>query len=323
MRWRDGWTRSGLPSTRRFSPRMRSTVKFLADLNDRDLQDLGVPLGHRKRLLKAIAALTAADETPLPRAAGARTQAERRQLTVLFCDLVGSTALSARLDPEDMREVIRAYQDSVAEEESRASRAMSPSSWATACLPISAGRRPTRTTPSVRFAPGSPIVGSGRGWQPPPAAACGPGRHRDRPGGGRRSRSARRQRRRQAVVGETPNLAARLQALADPGSIVIAGNPAARRRPVRAGRSRPAEAQGLRRTLRCLPRRGRAPHRGPVRGAARRRLTPLVGREHELALLLERWARAKDGDGQVVLLVGRGGDRQVARGPGFARAARR
>ncbi len=85
--------------------------EILADLNDQDLKDLGVPLGHRKKLLKAIAALTPADETSLPRPAGARTQAERRQLTVLFCNLVGSTALSAQLDLEDMRELIRADQD--------------------------------------------------------------------------------------------------------------------------------------------------------------------------------------------------------------------
>jgi class 3 adenylate cyclase len=84
-------------------------LAVLRTLNGDDLRELGVTsLGHRKKLLEAIAALGA----PTPASAGAR-EAERRQLTVMFCDLVGSTALSAKLDPEDMREVIRAYQNAV------------------------------------------------------------------------------------------------------------------------------------------------------------------------------------------------------------------
>ena len=87
-----------------------------------DLKDMGVTVvGHRRRLLDAIAALRGAEASPAPLGeapAHARTtgppHAERRQLTVAFVDLVGSTALSARLDPEEMREVIRAYQDTVA-----------------------------------------------------------------------------------------------------------------------------------------------------------------------------------------------------------------
>src|SRR6516165_9391321 len=82
----------------------------LPDLTEADLERLGVTLGHRKRLLRAIAALAEAAPTapPAPAAAAAR-EAERRQVTVMFCDLVGSTALSARLDPEDLREVIGRY----------------------------------------------------------------------------------------------------------------------------------------------------------------------------------------------------------------------
>ena len=88
-------------------------AEVLSDLTDADLEKIGVSLGHRKRLLKAVAALASPAAplpaaTPIPPVADA---AERRQLTVMFSDLVGSTALSARLDPEDMREVIRAYQD--------------------------------------------------------------------------------------------------------------------------------------------------------------------------------------------------------------------
>ena len=99
----------------------------LSDLTELDLEKLGLPLGHRKRLLKAIANLTAdsvaAPSSPAPRLPAApsrhepppETVAERRQVTVLFSDLVGSTALSARMDPEDLREVISAYQKCVAE----------------------------------------------------------------------------------------------------------------------------------------------------------------------------------------------------------------
>ena len=89
-------------------------AEVLSDLTDGDLEKIGVSLGHRKRLLKAVAALAGpaavppASTAPIPPVADAT---ERRQLTVMFCDLVGSTALTAWLDPEDVREVIRAYQD--------------------------------------------------------------------------------------------------------------------------------------------------------------------------------------------------------------------
>ena len=93
-------------------------AELLPELTDAHLKEMGIPLGHRLRLLKAIAALA----TPLPAPVdapeptpGARQprEAERRQLTVMFADLVGSTALSARLDPEEMREIIRSYQNAV------------------------------------------------------------------------------------------------------------------------------------------------------------------------------------------------------------------
>ena len=90
-------------------------AEVLFELTDIDLEKISVPLGHRKRLLKAIASLggtETATKAATPAATASSTDAaERRQLTVMFCDLVGSTALSARLDPEDMRRVIRAYQD--------------------------------------------------------------------------------------------------------------------------------------------------------------------------------------------------------------------
>src|SRR5262249_36822682 len=82
-------------------------LSVLRDLTEQDLKDLGVPLGHRRRILRAIAELDGV--APAPTEPAFREDAERRHLTVMVCDLVGSTALSARLDPEDMRAVIDAY----------------------------------------------------------------------------------------------------------------------------------------------------------------------------------------------------------------------
>src|SRR6516162_4358973 len=91
-------------------------VDILPELTEIDLEKLGVPLGHRKRLLRAISGRTAAETSAAPSAStGAMPQdsAERRQLTVMFCDLVGSTALSVRFDPEELREELRGYQNAV------------------------------------------------------------------------------------------------------------------------------------------------------------------------------------------------------------------
>src|SRR4029450_4213960 len=110
-----GWLRGlGLERYEQAFPANAIDAEVLPALTDADLEKLGILLGHRKRLLKAIAELgkgmaTTASLPEVPVEPGVRT-AERRQLTVLFCDLVGSTALSTRLDPEDMGRVIRAYQ---------------------------------------------------------------------------------------------------------------------------------------------------------------------------------------------------------------------
>src|ERR1700733_11451213 len=93
-------------------------VSVLRDLTDQDLKELGVTLGHRRKMLRAIAELAGVTPTsPQPALTEPKSQesAERRQVTVMFSDLVGSTALSARMDPEDLREVISAYQKCVAE----------------------------------------------------------------------------------------------------------------------------------------------------------------------------------------------------------------
>jgi class 3 adenylate cyclase len=194
----------------------------LPKLTAEDLEDLGVVLGgHRRRLLDAIAALGAAvPAASATRDAPAPVEAERRQLTVMFCDLVGSTALAARLDPEDVREVIAAYHRAVAEvvagfdgfvakymgdgilvyfgyprahedDAERAVRAGLGLIDAVGRLDVKSVKLQTR----VGIATGLVVVGD----------LIGAGSAQE-----------------QSVVGETPNLAARLQALAEPDAVVIA-----------------------------------------------------------------------------------------------------
>ena len=135
--------------------------EVLAELTANDLISIGVTsVGHRRKLLAAIAALGTQPLTAAPSAASATSaptsppisDAERRQLTVMFCDLVGSTALSTRFDPEDMRELIGEYHRGVSETVA-ASTASSRSTWVTACSYISATRKRTSTTSSGRCAP--------------------------------------------------------------------------------------------------------------------------------------------------------------------------
>src|SRR5262245_52798428 len=112
-----GWLRGlGLGQYEALFRASEIDADILPELTEVDLEKLGVPLGHRKRLLRAISALAAAETSPAPAAlTGSKPHdaAERRQLTVMFCDLVGSTALSVRFDPEELREEIRAYQNAV------------------------------------------------------------------------------------------------------------------------------------------------------------------------------------------------------------------
>src|ERR1700730_17232506 len=113
----DGWLRGiGMEQYAQTFRDNGIDLSVLPDLTDQDLEKLSVLLGHRRKLLRAIADLETIEESA-PAVAAASTAAprpldtaERRQLTIMFCDLVGSTALSARLDPEDVREIVGAYQ---------------------------------------------------------------------------------------------------------------------------------------------------------------------------------------------------------------------
>jgi len=271
----------------------------LPKLTAEDLQDLGVVLGtHRRKLLEAIAALQS-DVGSIPKTGAVASTAERRQLTVMFCDLVGSTALSARLDPEDLREVIGAYHAAIAEVISRfdgfVAKYMGDGVLAYFGYPqaheddaeraVRAGlavvgvvRRLLTAVPlqmRVGLATGLVVVGD----------LIGSGAARE-----------------EAVVGETPNLAARLQALAEPDSVVIADST---RRLVGSlfeyQSLGEVEIKGLPAPVPAFRVLGES-RVGSRFEALRSGETPLVGRAEELQLLRRRWQQAKDGAGRVVLI---------------------
>jgi class 3 adenylate cyclase len=282
----------------------------LPSLTAEDLKDLGVSIvGHRRKLLDAIAALRADAEAPAaaaaPSGANAPSHAERRQVTVMFSDLVGSTALSARMDPEDLREVIGAYQKCVTEtvrsfggfvakylgdgvliyfgypqahedDAERAVRAGLASIDAVGRLDLGSARLQAR----VGIATGLVVVGD----------LVGEGSAQE-----------------QSVIGETPNLAARLQALAAPASLVIA---VSTRQQI--GELFKLETLGLQqlagfaepqRAWRVLGESGEVSRFEALRSGT----TPLVGRDEEVELLLRRWEQAKTGEGRVVLISGEPG----------------
>jgi predicted ATPase/class 3 adenylate cyclase len=307
-----GWLRSlGLERYEAAFRENEITDKVLPDLTVDDLKDLGVTIvGHRRTLLNAITALRsdkhveAAPAPPAPETP-AKDTAERRQVTVLFSDLVGSTALSARMDPEDLRDLIGAYQKSVAEtvrqfdgfvakylgdgalvyfgypqaHEDDAERAVRAGLELIAAVTALKSSVPLKTR--IGIATGLVVVGD----------LVGSGEAQER-----------------GIVGETPNLAARLQGIAEPNTVVIAEN--TRRllgnlfeledlgaRDLK-GIADPARAWAALRP-RSVESRFEALH-----GAG---LTELVGREEEIELLLRRWSRAKSGEGQVVLISGEPG----------------
>src|SRR6516162_9024010 len=281
----------------------------LSELTTDDLKEIGVAaLGDRRRLLAAIAALGggASPAAPAPVSSSAPAEAERRQLTVMFCDLVGSTALSAQLDPEDYRDVVAAYHRAVSDavksldgfvakymgdgvlayfgyprahedDAERAVRAGLGVVDAVARLDVKSVKLQAR----VGIATGLVVVGD----------LIGEGSAQE-----------------QAVVGETPNLAARLQALAEPDTVVIA---AGTRRLVGAlfeyRDLGPVEVKGIVApvpTWQVLHPSIVGSRFEALRGST---LTPLIGRDEEIDLLLRRWRRAKAGDGQVVLISGEAG----------------
>jgi class 3 adenylate cyclase/predicted ATPase len=285
---------------------------ILPDLTDQDLEKIGVAsLGHRRKLLRAIANLGTIEKSAPPVAVAAPAAplqvdtAERRQVTVMFSDLVGSTALSARMDPEDLRDVISAYQKCVAEtvhrfdgfvarymgdgvlvyfgypqaHEDDAERAVRAGLELITAVTALKSRASLQTR--VGIATGLVVVGD----------LIGSGDTQER-----------------SMVGGTPNLAARLQGIAGPNMVVICDST--------------RKLLGNLFELEHLGPKDLKGISGPARAWAALRatsvasrfealhatgMTALVGREEESELLLRRWLRAKSGEGQVVLLSGEAG----------------
>ena len=287
------------------------TADLLGELSGDDLKELGLNLGDRKRFLRAAAELidasdqdkTAPDQSP---ERDHHAHAERRRLTVMFVDLIGSTALSSRLDPEEWSEVIREYQDAVAGVATRfeghiaqylgdgvlcyfgwprafedaAERAVGAGlAINKAIAKVTACNEPLACR--IGIATGLVVVGDMLGG--------GPG-HED------------------TAIGDTPNFAARLQDFAKPGQVVISEST---KRLL--GSAFTIESLGAR-SFKGLP--GQHPIHVVVGGdpahdrflaRAGQSIGAMVGRDHDLALLKDRWSLSKAGEGQVVLLAGEAG----------------
>ena len=298
------------------------TWEVLPELKENDLETLGVLLGHRKILLRAIAQLPPRADLPdrgyLPNAVSpspspfpaTRDQAERRQLTVMFCDLVDSTALSRRVDPEDLQDVIRRFLDACSQaigqfngyiakymgdgmlvyfgypqaHENDAERAVHAG---LATLENVKALQQSNPHPELSIAvrigvaTGQVLVGELMGQD-----------------------TAKER----SVFGETPNLAARLQALAQPNQLII--DPVTKRLVGHEFEFADLGVLALKgfdipiQAWQVLSIRWSTSRFESYRSS---HLTDFVGREQELSLLLDRWREAIDGEGQVVLLSGEAG----------------
>jgi class 3 adenylate cyclase/tetratricopeptide (TPR) repeat protein len=286
-------------------------LEALGLLSEYDLQQLGIPLGPRKKLLRAITESTAAGTSALTAPAepisgtaaiGASRDAEgeRRQLTVLFCDMVGFTELAARVDPEVLQRIIRSYEDACAvcitryegyvfqrlgdgivaffgyplAHESESERAIHSGLEIIEALSKLVVPEAGHVAVRIGIATGLVVVsGIEKG-----------------------------------AVGETMNLASRLQGIAPSGNIVVS-----ERVHRLAGGSFEYEdlgeqaLKGIAQPTRAYRVLGVSEAASRFDAAAGQSLTPLVGREQELALLTERWVLSREGEGQVVLLSGEPG----------------
>jgi len=291
-------------------------LDILPDLTEQDFEKLGISLGHRRKLLKAIATLRAdpttapdkvAQESTKPAAVTSSPEAERRQVTVLFSDLVGSTALATTLDPEDLSRLIKRYQDACAGAVARfdgyiakfmgdgvlayfgypqAHEDAAERSVRVALAIIDTVRRierpdgvPLQTR--VGIATGVVVIGD----------IIGIGAARE-----------------ESIVGETPNLAARLQTLAEPNTVLVSEATyrlLGRRfeyeshgEQVLKGFAKPAP---IWRVLR------EAPVASRFAAARAADLSPFVGRTQEMGLLLDRWRLAQQGEGQAIVITAESG----------------
>jgi class 3 adenylate cyclase len=303
----------------RYAPAFRDaqiTLEALAELTDADLRELGLPLGPRKVVLKAIRGLAGSPPSSAAKAEPAKvgpevisipSRAERRQLTVMFVDLVGSTALAGRLDPEEMAELLHGYREAVAAEvrrfaghvaklmgdgvlayfgwprahEDAAERAVLAGLAVVARVAELRAPSAEALAARVGIATGLVVVGE----------LVGEAEARER-----------------SVVGDTPNLAARLQQMAEPGTVMVAER--TRRLLGEAfayAEGGTVELKGYAQPVCTFRVLGPSEIAGRFESRHGGAAAQLIGREQELALLLDRWGRVTAGEGQVVLLAGEPG----------------
>jgi class 3 adenylate cyclase len=294
-------------------------LSVLPDLTDQDLEKLGVLLGHHRKMLRAIAALGGAPGAapaaarasptkamPIPAAVGAPLPAvsaeaagERRYLTVMFCDLVGSTGISAQLDAEEWRDLVGSYLDAasaaVTEMGGHVAKKLGDGLLSLFGYPVAHendDERAVRAALSIQRAltelnrknagTGKPALNARIGLETGPAVVDAAGE----------------------IYGDVANIAARVEALAEPGAVLVtsrvqrqvAGLFVAEDRGTHTLKGVP-EPTALFRLVRAS---------GGGRRSGQRNLTPLVGRDDEMAMLLRRWQRARQGDGQLVMIASRG-----------------
>lgn len=279
-------------------------LSVLPELTDQDFDRLGVLIGHRRKMQRAIAQTNQAELASEP---VLRHDAERRHLTVMFCDLVGSTAISARLDPEDMWEVIRAYRAACAKviatydgiiarfigdgilayfgypsaHEDDAERAVRAGLDVIAAIGPLETRAEDRVQVRIAIATGTVVIG-------------------DLISGGASEE--------QAMVGDTPNIAARLQSLAEPGAVVVADST----RQLLGGlftfrNLGRREVKGLSDPIVAWAVEGAIPSDSRFEAVRTARSVGFIGREAEISLALSRQRLAWQGQGQVVLISGDAG----------------
>ena len=283
-------------------------LSVIRDLTEQDLMDLGVLLGHRRKILRAIAELDGAASAPTETATAPalRDDAERRHLTVMICDLVGSTALSARLDPEDMRAVIDAYHAACARitrtydgflaqfrgdgilayfgypraHEDDAERTVRAGLDIIAAVARLKTPAPEPLAVRIGIATGVMVVGDLSGENAL----------------------------REHGVGDMPYLAARLQALAEPGTIVVAASTRRLLGDLFYLRDLGLhEVKGIAEPVAAWAVEGVSDSESRFEAIRTARLTDLIGREEELDFLLERQRLAWKGEGQIVLISGEPG----------------
>jgi class 3 adenylate cyclase len=288
------------------------SFSVLPDLTDQDLKEIGVSLGHRRQLMREIANLGKTADAPpyaplgpeppiaAPITSPAGAAGERRHVTVMFCDLVDSTGISAKLDAEEWRDLVGAYLDTasaaVTEMGGKVAKKLGDGLMALFGYPVAQendAERAVRAALAIQRSlaelnrknegRGKPALAARIAIDLGPVVVDAAGE----------------------IFGDLPNIAARAQALAEPGAVVVTARVQRQVAGLFVAEERGShDLKGVPEPV-TLYRIVRAS--GAGRRAGQRHLTPLVGRDEEIAMLMRRWERARQGDGQLGLIVGEPG----------------